>query len=274
MEPFGGDGRLFGNPCEGPNLRKGQGVFMAYETILVVDDEPAIVQVIRERLTREGFDVRAAGSGESALAAIGEESPDLLILDLMLPGVDGFEVLRRLRQSGHDLPIIVLTAHDDDVDKIVGLELGADDYVVKPFNPRELTARVRAVLRRQAEALALAARLAELEAQLAPTPADQASTPEAPSSGLYFDSRARRAWFAGRPLDLRPREYDLLYFLAQHRGQVFSRTSLLDRVWGADEYIDDRTVDVHVHRLRQKLAEIDPTADPIQTERGIGYRLE
>jgi DNA-binding response OmpR family regulator len=247
---------------------------MAYETILVVDDEPAIVQVIRERLTREGFDVRAADSGESALAAIGEESPDLLILDLMLPGVDGFEVLRRLRQSGHDLPIIVLTARDDDVDKIVGLELGADDYVVKPFNPRELAARVRAVLRRQAEALALAARLAELEAQLAPTPTDQASTPEVPPGGLYFDSRARRAWFAGQSLDLRPREYDLLYFLAQHRGQVFSRASLLDRVWGTAEYIDDRTVDVHVHRLRQKLAEIDPTADPIQTERGIGYRLE
>jgi DNA-binding response OmpR family regulator len=247
---------------------------MAYETILVVDDEPAIVQIIRERLTREGFAVRAADSGASALAAIGENAPDLLILDLMLPDLDGFDVLRSLRQSGHDLPVIVLTARDDDVDKIVGLELGADDYVIKPFNPRELAARARAVLRRRAEALTLAARVAHLEAQLASAPDEQAATQEKVPGGLRFDPPARRAWFAGQPLDLRPREYDLLYFLAQHRGQVFNRASLLDRVWGADEYIDDRTVDVHVHRLRQKLADIDPTADPIQTERGIGYRLE
>ncbi len=247
---------------------------MAHETILVVDDEPAIVQVIRERLEREAFQVCVAGSGEAAMAAIVEKAPDLIVLDLMLPDMDGFDLLRHLRQGGYDTPVIVLTARDDDVDVIVGLELGADDYVRKPFNPRELAARVRAVLRRRAEALALAARLASLEAQLEASPPDQARPQEVPPRGFHFDPTARRAWFAGRPLDLRTREYDLLYFLAQHPGQVLSRSTLLDRVWGSAAYIDERTVDVHIHRLRQKLAEIDPDADPIQTERSIGYRFE
>ena len=242
---------------------------MAHETILVVDDEPAIVQVIGERLRSEGYLVRTAGDGSTTLAAVADEGgpPDLLILDLMLPDMDGLELLRSLRQAGSNVPVIILTARDDDVDVIVGLELGADDYVVKPFNPRELAARVRAVLRRRAEALALAARLASLEAGLHPLVA------AVPPEGLYFDPPARLAWYAGHLLDLRLREYDLLYFLAQHRGQVVSRATLLDQVWGCDEFIDDRTVDVHIHRLRQKLAEIDPGADLIQTERGAGYRL-
>ena len=239
---------------------------MAYETILVVDDEPSIVQVIRERLEREGFQVLAAGDGATALATL-HEPLDLIILDLMLPDLDGFEVLRRLRQDGCDLPVIILTARDDDVDIVVGLELGADDYVVKPFNPRELVARVRAILRR-------AARVTSLQSQPASIEDKQAEAWQPPASGLHFDPPARRAWFAGQLLDLRPREYDLLYFLARYPGRVLSRDALLDGVWGTAEYIDDRTVDVHVHRLRQKLAEIDPTADPIQTERGIGYRLE
>jgi DNA-binding response OmpR family regulator len=246
---------------------------MAHETILVVDDEPAIVTVIRERLEGEGFRVRAAGNGEAALADL-QEPLDLIILDLMLPDLDGFEVLRRLRQAGSDLPVIILTARDDDIDVVVGLELGADDYVVKPFNPRQLVARVRAVLRRRAEALALAARVASLEAQLPATPPGPSPPEGLPARGLRFDPPARRAWFAGQLLDLRPREYDLLYFLAQHQGQVLSRDTLLDQVWGTADFIDDRTVDVHVHRLRQKLAHIDPLADPIQTERGIGYRWE
>jgi DNA-binding response OmpR family regulator len=246
---------------------------MALETILVVDDEPAIVQVIRDRLRQEGFRVRAAGSAQEATAAVADP-PDLIILDLMLPDLDGFELLRRLRQQGLDLPVIILTARDDDVDVVVGLELGADDYVVKPFNPRELVARVRAVLRRRAEALALAARVASLEARLPDTTTGAASGSGAPAARLRFDAAARRAWYAGQLLDLRPREYDLLHFLAQHHGQVLSRDRLLERVWGTAEYYDERTVDVHVHRLRQKLAEIDPDADPIQTERGIGYRLE
>ena len=239
---------------------------MAHEKILVVDDEPAIVQVIRERLAREGFQVHAAGNGAAALAAL-QQPLDLIILDLMLPDMDGFQVLRRLRQAGCELPVIILTARDDDVDVVVGLELGADDYVVKPFNPRELVARVRAILRR-------AARLAGPETRPSPVPAGQGAAQQAPAHGLHFDDAARRAWFAGQLLDLRPREYDLLHFLAQHPGQVLSRDVLLDRVWGTAEYIDDRTVDVHIHRLRHKLGQVDPTADPIQTERGIGYRLE
>jgi DNA-binding response OmpR family regulator len=238
---------------------------MPHERVLVVDDEPAIVQVIRERLEREGFRVQAAGTGEQAVGLVAEMAPDVLILDLMLPDRDGFDVLRCLREDGYSLPVIVLTARDDDVDVIVGLELGADDYVVKPFNPRELVARVRAVLRRRAEAQALASRVASLEAQL---PA------ESPEAGLRFDAAARRVWFAGKPLHLRAREYDLLYCLAQHRGQVLSRETLLDRVWGSTEYIDERTVDVHVHRLRQKLVQIQPDAELIRTERGVGYRFE
>jgi DNA-binding response OmpR family regulator len=252
---------------------------MAHETILVIDDEPAIVQVISERLHREGFQVSTAATGAAALAAATGAAcpPDLLILDLMLPDVDGLDLLRSLRQAGSSVPVVILTARDDDVDVIVGLELGADDYLVKPFNPRELTARIRAVLRRRAEALALAARLAGLEAQVrgapAAVPAGTVPQPAVSAEGLQFDSPARQAWYAGHLLDLRLREYDLLFFLAQHRGQVVSRATLLDQVWGCDEFIDDRTVDVHIHRLRQKLAEIDPRADLIQTERGIGYRL-
>ncbi|MFC2030631.1 response regulator transcription factor [Chloroflexota bacterium] len=242
---------------------------MASEKILVVDDEPVIAQVICERLASEGFDLHVAVTGEHALEAIAETTPDLVILDLMLPDLDGLEVLRRLRGSGHDLPVIILTARDDDVDVIIGLELGADDYVVKPFNPRELAARVRAVLRRRLEARTLAGRVATLEAQLT-----SVEGPEVPSQGLYFDAPGRRVWYEGQPLDLRPREYDLLYHLVQHRGQVLSRVSLLDQVWGYDEYIDERTVDVHVHRLRRKLAEIDPSTEPLQTERGVGYRFE
>jgi DNA-binding response OmpR family regulator len=248
---------------------------MSHETILVVDDEPAIIQVVRDRLTREGLIVRSAATGGQALAIVSEDAPDLIILDLMLPDLDGFEVLRRLRQSGRDEPVIVLTARDDDVDMIVGLEMGADDYVVKPFNPRALAARVRAVLRRRAEAQALASRVAHLETQLVDAPApDSAPGEEVPRHGLHIDAGARKAWYHGEPLDLRSREYDLLRFLAQHPGQVLSRAALLDRVWGISTFIDERTVDVHVHRLRTKLAEIDSEYVPIQTERGIGYRWE
>jgi DNA-binding response OmpR family regulator len=218
--------------------------------------------------------VHSAFDGESALATIGEATPGLVILDLMLPDMDGFELLRQLRQSGCEVPVIILTARDDDVDVVVGLELGADDYVVKPFNPRELAARVRAVLRRQTEALALAARVANLEAQLPLARPEKAPNQDSAPGGLHFDHPARRVWFAGQLIVLRPREYDLLFCLAEHQGQVLSRSALLDRVWGTDEFIDERTVDVHVHRLRKKLAKVDPGLDPIQTERGIGYRLE
>jgi DNA-binding response OmpR family regulator len=226
--------------------------------ILVVDDEPAIVAVVRGRLEQEGFEVRAAASGEEALAHVEPDPPDLVVLDVMLPGIDGFEVLRRLRGAGHTVPVIMLTARDEDVDKIVGLELGADDYLVKPFNPRELSARIRAVLRRQAELKALQARVPE-EGE--------------PDAGLRFDHPRRQAWFQGQSLDLRPKEYDLLHFLAQNQGQVFSRDALLSHVWGLESYIDERTVDVHVRRLRKTLAAVDPDARVILTEWGVGYRM-
>jgi DNA-binding response OmpR family regulator len=232
--------------------------------ILVVDDEPAIVTVVRERLEREGFAVRAVASGEEALAHMDTDPADLVVLDVMLPGMDGFEVLRRLRSAGHTVPVIVLTARDEDVDKIVGLELGADDYLVKPFNPRELSARIRAALRRQAELKALQAKVAHVQAAL------EAAGPE---EGLRFDHPRRQAWFQGQPLELRPKEYDLLHFLARHRGQVFTRDALLSHVWGYDSYIDERTVDVHVRRLRKKLSAIAPDTQVILTEWGVGYRL-
>jgi DNA-binding response OmpR family regulator len=232
--------------------------------ILVVDDESAIVAVVRERLEREGFALRAVATGEDALSHMDTDPADLVVLDIMLPGIDGFEVLRRLRAMGHTVPVIVLTAKDEDVDKIVGLELGADDYLVKPFNPRELSARIRALLRRQAELQALEARVTDLEASV------EAATPD---QGLRFDHPRRRASFLGQPLELRPKEYDLLHFLARHPGQVFTREALLSHVWGHDSFIDQRTVDVHVRRLRSKLAAIDPHAQVILTEWGVGYRL-
>ena len=261
--------------------------------ILVVDDEPAIVIVVRERLEREGFRVRAAASGEEALAHLEAEPADLVVLDVMLPGIDGFEVLRQLRGAGDRVPVVVLTARDEDVDKIVGLELGADDYLVKPFNPRELSARIRALLRRQAEVKALEAKLNsevtgsalpsgdasrnEIDGQI-PSHGDVSQTrAEGPvlsqTEGLRFNHPQRQAWFRGQSLTLRPKEHDLLYFLARHPGQVFTREALLSHVWGHDSYIDERTVDVHVRRLRAKLAAIAPDEQVILTEWGVGYRL-
>lgn len=227
------------------------------QQILVVDDERPIVQMVEQRLRRDGFDVISAATGAEALAALREHMPAALLLDVGLPDLDGFEVLRRLRADGLGLPVIILTARGEEIDRIVGLELGADDYVVKPFSPRELVARVRALLRRTAEAEAL-------RAQLQPTPA----TPPQ----LQLDTPRRQARFHNQPLDLRPREFDLLALLATHPGQVWTREALLRQVWGTDQHIDARTVDVHIRRLRAKLTTIAPDADPIQTEWGVGYR--
>jgi DNA-binding response OmpR family regulator len=239
--------------------------------ILLVDDEPHILGALRERFERDGFRVTAVAGGAAALQALGLAPPpaapppdlaefDCLILDLMLPDIDGFEVLRALRQAGLDLPVIVLTARSDDVDKIVGLELGADDYVVKPFNPRELVARVRALLRRMAAVRAL-------RAQLAAT-----TTPPDASGPLQIDAARRTATLRGVVLDLRPKEFELLALLAAHPGQVFTRETLLNRIWGYDRYIDPRTVDVHIRRLREKLLTF-PDPPLIETERGVGYRF-
>ncbi len=229
------------------------------QQLLIVDDEPAITQVLRERLEREGFGVHAVATGEEALAALESTAYDLLLLDVGLPGMDGFEVLRQMRARGYDLPIIVLTARDEEIDRVVGLELGADDYVVKPFSPRELAARVRALLRRTAE-------VAQLRAQLK----RDATGPE---QELQVDMARRQAIFRGELLDLRPREFDLLALLAAHPGQVFTREALLRQVWGHEEFVDARTVDVHVRRVRAKLAAIAPDAQIILTEWGVGYKL-
>ncbi len=227
--------------------------------ILIVDDEPAIIDMLRDRLERDGFGVHACSSGEAALDALDAGAYDLLLLDVGLPGIDGFEALRQMRARSHDLPVIVLTARGEEIDRVLGLEMGADDYVVKPFSPRELTARVRALLRRTAEVARLRTRLTEQE--------------HVPVSSLHVDIPRRRVTFRGQLLDLRPREFDLLALLAAHPGQVFSREAVLRRVWGYDDHVDVRTVDVHIRRLRAKLAAIDPEAHVILTEWGIGYRL-
>lgn len=232
------------------------------QQVLIVEDEPAIVAAVRERLTREGLAVTAAASGEAALALLDEGAPDLMLVDVGLPGIDGFDLLRQLRARGLDLPVILLTARGDEIDRVVGLELGADDYVVKPFSVRELAARVRALLRRAAE-------VAALRAQVATQPA-----PPPSPGGLVIDPARRRASLRGTPLDLRPREFELLALLARHPGQVFSREALLRQVWGDSGFLDPRTVDVHVRRLRARLAALDPAAAAlIQTEWGVGYRL-
>lgn len=225
--------------------------------ILMIEDELAVEQMVRQRLERDGFALQHAATGEAGLHLLGEQAFDALLLDVGLPGIDGFEVLRRARAAGQTLPVIMLTARGDEIDRVVGLELGADDYVPKPFSPRELVARLRALLRRTAEVQAL--RL-------------QASTVAAPTA-LQIDDQRRSATYHGAALDLRPREFDLLHILATHPQQVWTRDALLRRVWGSDQHIDARTVDVHIRRLRAKLSEAAPGHDPIQTEWGVGYRF-
>ncbi|MDI6857861.1 MAG: response regulator transcription factor [Dehalococcoidia bacterium] len=219
------------------------------QTILVVDDERNIVQLTRLYLTKEGFEVEAAYDGRQALEKAQAHRPDLIVLDLMMPEVDGLTVCRELRKQSN-VPIIMLTAKGEDVDKVVGLELGADDYVTKPFNPRELVARVKAVLRR---AQAAAEPAAVLEA-----------------GGLRIDVGRREAVLDGRPLNLRSKEFDLLAAFLRNEGMVMDRERLIQQVWGLDFYGDSRTIDVHVAWLREKLA---GSRVHIQTVWGIGYKL-
>jgi two-component system alkaline phosphatase synthesis response regulator PhoP len=219
------------------------------KTVLVVDDERHIVELVRMYLEKEGYGVIPASNGEEALALHDRHDPDLVILDLMLPRIDGFEVCREIRRRG-DTPILMLTARTDDIDAIVGLELGADDYVTKPFNPRALVARVKAILRRT-EVTARGGRPIEV-------------------GTLRIDPRRREASIADRRLELRAREFDLLAALARDPGVVLTRDGLLERVWGTDFPGETRTVDVHVAELRKKLGADGPT---IETVRGMGYRL-
>jgi DNA-binding response OmpR family regulator len=225
-------------------------------TVLVVDDEPTITEVVSRYLQRAGYSTRIAGDGVAALADVAERRPDLVVLDLMLPRVDGLEVMRRLReQDGGRLPIILLTAKGEESDRIVGLQMGADDYVVKPFSPAELVARVDAVLRR-----------VESSAEAAQAPISVGE--------LVIDPAGRRVTVGGEEVMLTAREFDLLLFMVRHPGQVFSRNQLMDAVWQYSFYSDTSTVTVHMRRLRAKV-ESDP-ANPrhLQTVWGVGYRFQ
>jgi len=225
--------------------------------VLVVDDEPMVREVVARYLERDGLCVHETGDGEAARAWLAEHQPDLVVLDIMLPGVDGLSILRDLRTAG-DVPVILLSARVEEVDRVLGLELGADDYLVKPFSPRELAARVRTVLRRT--------RSVTSEAGARQTLA---------FDGLAIDLSAREVAVDGRVVELRPKEFDLLAALASEPRRVFTRRQLLEQVWdSAPEYQDPATVTVHVGRLRQKL-ERDPEAPRwIATARGVGYRFE
>ncbi len=224
---------------------------MSGKLVLVVDDEPNIVDLTTLYLEREGFSVESAGDGLSALEIVEESSPALIVLDIMLPEIDGFEVCRRVRADS-DVPILMLTARDDDIDKIVGLELGADDYLTKPFNPRELVARVKAILRR-------------LERE-----PDQRDKPLR-IGDISIDPARRQVLISGEPAELRAKEFDLLTTLAQNEGIVLSRERLLNLVWGYDFYGESRTVDVHVAHLRKHLARSENVS--IETVTGVGYKL-
>jgi DNA-binding response OmpR family regulator len=222
---------------------------VAGATVLVVDDERNIVQLAKLYLRGEGYQVETAANGREALEKVKQVRPSLVVLDLMMPELDGWEVCKQLRRSG-DIPIIMLTARSDDVDKVVGLELGADDYVTKPFNPRELVARVKAVLRRY-EASTKPVRVIRF-------------------ADILIDQDRREFRIGERQVDLRPKEFDLLSTLAANPGVVFERERLLQLAWGYEYYGDSRTVDVHVTWLREKLS---PSQARIQTVWGIGYKL-
>jgi DNA-binding response OmpR family regulator len=225
---------------------------MANQLILVVDDEPNIVQLARLYLEREGYRVHAVGDGRAALQTINSLEPALVVLDLMLPELDGFEVCRRLRAADNPIPILMVTARDEDVDKILGLEMGADDYLTKPFNPRELVARVKAILRRGERAAA--------RAEAAPLR----------FADLTVDPARREARAGDRRLDLRTQEFEVLLALVQNQGLVLSREKLLDLAWGFDFFGQTRTVDVHIAQLRRKLAGAQAR---IETVTGVGYKL-
>jgi DNA-binding response OmpR family regulator len=225
-------------------------------SVLVVDDEPTITDVVSRYLERAGYDTRSAADGAAALELAGQARPDLVVLDLMLPGMDGLEVMRRLRTAGngHRVPVILLTAKGEPADRVIGLRLGADDYVAKPFSPAELVARVDAVLRRV-------------------DPEPQFEEPIV-FGDLELDPVARRVTVRGEEAQLTVREYDLLLHLMRHPGQVFSRDQLMDTVWQYAFYSDTSTVTVHIRRLRAKIEEDPSEPRWLQTVWGVGYRFQ
>jgi len=232
------------------------------DKVLIVEDEPTLLETLEYNLTRQGYEVCTAADGRTALEKARQERPDVIVLDIMLPVLDGFEVCRILRQE-MSVPVLMLTARDDEVDKIVGLEVGADDYMTKPFSMRELLARVKAMLRR--ERLIREEMAAKVE-----TAAEDTLV----FGDLSIDLARRQVTRREKPLNLKPREYELLLFLARNRGVVLSRDLILERVWGWDYGGGSRTVDVHVRWLREKI-ELDPSSPTrIVTARGVGYRFE
>lgn len=224
--------------------------------VLVVDDEPSIVEVLSLYLSREGFDVVTAADGDAALKAATSEQPDLILLDIMLPYRSGLDITTTLRKE-YDIPIILLTARSDEIDRIAGLELGADDYVVKPFSPREVVARVKAVLRRTGG-----------------QPSDDGRPVRLSAGELEIIPAERSVRVSGQDVRLTAKEFDLLYFLASSPRQVFSRSQLLDHVWGTDFVADESTVTVHVRRLREKIEEDPSNPTMICTVWGVGYRFD
>ncbi|MGB2874206.1 MAG: response regulator transcription factor [Gaiellaceae bacterium] len=220
------------------------------QTVLVVEDESSIASFVALYLKNAGYRVRTVGTGEAALEEVAAEQPELIVLDLMLPDLDGIDVCRRIRQAS-DIPILMLTARDEDVDKIIGLEVGADDYLTKPFNPRELVARVKSILRR------------------AVPERREVQTKQIKHGDLEIDAGRREVRVAGQEVQLAPKEFDLLWELLDHRGLVLTRDQLLERVWGYTFAGDTRTVDVHVRQVRRKLGD----ASPIVTVWGVGYKV-
>ena len=223
--------------------------------IMIVDDDPNIQQLISLYLTREGFDVTTAAAGDEALRLFKSDPPNLMLLDIMLPVMDGWQVCREVRKVSN-IPIIMLTAKDETFDKVLGLELGADDYIVKPFDTKELVARIKAVLRR-------------FQTVDAPGGGKELSFP-----GLTINISQYTVTYLGRPLEMPPKELELLYFLASHPGTVFTREQLLEQVWGYDFFGDSRTVDVHVKRIRDKLVGSEELGWVLRTVWGVGYKFE
>lgn len=232
---------------------QGYNTRMMAHKILVVDDELTLLNTVQAYLEQEGYTVQTAVNGRDALHIFHTFQPDLIVLDIMLPEIDGLEVLRQLRQES-DVYVIMLTARADEMDKVVGLTVGADDYVTKPFSPRELVARIKAALRRMGGGRAVKESLV--------------------SRRIRLDVAGRLAWKDNHPLDLTPIEFDLLYVLMQHHGRALSRDQLIEKVWGFDYYGDDRVVDVHIGRLRKKIENDPSQPDLIVTVWGSGYRFE
>ena len=222
--------------------------------ILLVDDDPNIRQLVRLSLDKEGFDVTEADRGDTALKEFKAAPPNLMLLDVMLPGMDGWQVCREVRKVSN-IPIIMLTAKDETFDKVLGLELGADDYVVKPFDAKELVARIKAVIRRYQNG-------------------GESTEKELAFPGLTINMSQYTVTYMGKEMDMPPKELELLYFLASHPGMVFTREQLLEQVWGYDYFGDSRTVDVHVKRLREKLSGGEAMGWQIKTVWGVGYKFD